>query len=332
MTFNPKKVDRAEETVILVNFGRQTADTVIHAKLWRRIAQRTKGHISLIFVSSDSKVREIRMSRLWYWLCAGFTVVLLVGVGVVLGLQMPAGVGVSKEPLAGQLETSNRKTEQLALELSEMKQVAESIRHLAGVREFEATAPAPVTEYTTVIDADSIAAEETVLALGETRLPFLMRERLAPPEEKNIGERQETLFRSTPFIWPVRGWVTREFLSAGDPIVRPHAGMDIAAREGTPVMAAGDGIVVFSDWDQDLGWLVVIEHGYGFTSRYGHNSSLRVEKGNRIKRGQIVALVGNTGRSSAPHLHYEVWKDGVPVDPRKYLPEVIQWNDLQGAG
>ena len=95
-------------------------------------------------------------------------------------------------------------------------------------------------------------------------------------------------------------------------------------------MASGDGIVIFSDWDQDLGWLVVVEHGYGFTTRYGHNSSLRVDLGDRIHRGQIIALVGNTGRSTAPHLHYEVWMHGSPVNPRIYLPDVLRWDDLLG--
>jgi murein DD-endopeptidase MepM/ murein hydrolase activator NlpD len=112
--------------------------------------------------------------------------------------------------------------------------------------------------------------------------------------------------------------------------MRRHFGMDFAAREGAPVLAVSDGIVMFSDWDQDLGWLVEVEHGYGFTTRYGHNSSLRVERGQRIRRGQIIALVGSTGRSSAPHLHYEVWKDNTSVDPRNYLPDVIRWDDLLG--
>lgn len=301
-------------------------------RIWRRLSPRPKGHISLIFVSSDSKVREWRMSRFWYRTLIGVSGGAFI-VLVILAMFSRSYVSSeqAQQPLETQLATANRKTAQLAQELSEMKKVAESIRHLAGVREFEATAPATVNEYTDVIE-DSVTAEETVLAMGETRLPFLMRDRLTVAEDKDIGERQKTLFRSTPFIWPVRGWVTREFRSASDLLARQHAGMDIAAREGTPVIAAGDGTVTYADWDQDLGWLVVIQHGYGFTSRYGHNASLRVEKGHRIKRGQIIALVGNTGRSSAPHLHYEVWKNQTPVDPRAYLPEVIQWHDLQGVG
>jgi murein DD-endopeptidase MepM/ murein hydrolase activator NlpD len=306
-------------------------------KIWRRLAPRSKGHISLIIVSSDAmKVRELRLTRFWYRVFAGILgvgLIMLVMLGVYyasLGRVLAAGVA-KKQPLEVQLAEANRKTQALAQELAEMKEVAERIRHLAGVEEFEATAPPSAAEYTPGY-ADAASDVETALALGETRLPFLLRDRWASLEEGDLKTRQKTLLRSTPFVWPVRGWVTREFQNADDPISRPHPGMDIAAREGTPVMAAGDGMVSYADWDQDLGWLVVVEHGYGFTTRYGHNASLRVEKGNRIQRGQIIALVGNTGRSSAPHLHYEVWKDQVPVDPRSYLPAVIPWDDLQRAG
>ena len=93
-------------------------------------------------------------------------------------------------------------------------------------------------------------------------------------------------------------------------------------------MSTADGTVTFADWDQNLGWLVEIDHGYDISTRYGHNALLRVDRGQSVRRGQIIALVGNTGRSTAPHLHYEVLKDNVPVDPRGYLPEVIHWDDL----
>lgn len=300
---------------------------------WRHLAPRTKGYISFLIVSSDStRVREIRLSRLWFRF---WTVVVLIGLAsaVIVSLTrsyLPVN-SMDKQPLEVKLEEANRRTQELALELAQMKEVAESIRHLAGVREFQANTPPPVSDYTTDSE-DSVTADETMFVMGETRLPFILRDRMAFVDERDIGTRQKTLFRSTPFIWPVRGWVTREFQSVNEPTIRQHSGMDIAAQQGTPVISAGDGIVTYADWDQDLGWLVVIEHGYGFISRYGHNASLRVEKGNRIQRGQIIALVGSTGRSSAPHLHYEIWKDQVPVNPRSYLPKAIQWNDLHGVG
>lgn len=290
---------------------------------------RSPRKISLLIVSSNaSRTRELRLSRFWYYVLVGLVCIGLANM-IVVSVFSPYLAGIIMAETAGQtwkeqLKTAQNKTRQLTQELAEMQQIAKSIRQLAGVVDFEASAPAPVTEYTSFID------ETTEISLRENQLPFLLHDQWILIDESDLNKRQLTLFRSTPSIWPVRGWVTREFQNTSDPVMRRHFGMDFAAREGAPVLAVGDGIVMFSDWDQDLGWLVEVEHGYGFTTRYGHNSSLRVERGQRIRRGQIIALVGSTGRSSAPHLHYEVWKDNTSVNPRNYLPDVIRWDDLLG--
>ena len=290
---------------------------------------RSPRKISLLVVSSKaSGTRELRLSRFWYYVLVGLVCTGLASV-IVVAVFSPYLAGIIMAETAGQpwkeqLKTAQNKTRQLTQELAEMQQIAKSIRQLAGVVDFEASAPAPVTEYTSFVD------KTTEISLHEDQLPFLLHDQWIPIDESDLNKRQLTLFRSTPSIWPVRGWVTREFQNTSDPVMRRHFGMDFAAREGAHVLAVGDGIVMFSDWDQDLGWLVEVEHGYGFTTRYGHNSSLRVERGQRIRRGQIIALVGSTGRSSAPHLHYEVWKDNTSVDPRNYLPDVIRWDDLLG--
>jgi len=85
------------------------------------------------------------------------------------------------------------------------------------------------------------------------------------------------------------------------------------------VLAAGNGTVTFAGTDPEYGNLLIIDHGLGLESRYGHNSRLSVRIGDRVTRGQPIATVGSTGNSTAPHLHLEIHKDGVPVDPRKYL-------------
>lgn len=295
---------------------------------------RSPRQVSLIIVSSNaSNTREFRLSRFWYRTLVGLVCTGLVSMlALVVFSPYLAGVIMAEtagQPWKEQLKAAHEKTQQLTRELTEMKQIAKSIRALAGVEDYESSAPAPITEYTSFVDGP--AAGESALNLRENQLPFLLQDRWIPVDEKDLNKRQVTLFRSMPSIWPVRGWVTREFQNTSDPVTRRHFGMDFAAREGAPVMAAGDGIALFADWDKDLGWLVEIEHGYGYTTRYGHNSSLRIERGQRVRRGQIIALVGSTGRSSAPHLHYEVWKENMPVDPRDFLPEVIRWDDLLGA-
>jgi murein DD-endopeptidase MepM/ murein hydrolase activator NlpD len=96
-----------------------------------------------------------------------------------------------------------------------------------------------------------------------------------------------------------------------------HAGIDLAAAPGTPVKATAPGVVRFAGAATGYGTSVLLEHGHGIESRYGHLQTLAVAKGQRVERGQLVGLTGNTGRSTAPHLHYEVLVDGRPVDPRR---------------
>lgn len=125
--------------------------------------------------------------------------------------------------------------------------------------------------------------------------------------------------RSVPRSWPLRGPVTNGFLAASRDARGFHPGIDIAAPTGTPVRAAAAGTVSYAAWDPEYGYLVVVDHGMGLETHYGHNSRLSVAAGDRVERGQLVAAVGSTGRSTAPHLHFEIRKDGVAVDPRHYL-------------
>lgn len=123
---------------------------------------------------------------------------------------------------------------------------------------------------------------------------------------------------SPPRRWPVEGLVSNEF-ELGNVPDKEHHGLDIAASHGSPVVAAGSGIVAFAGHDSVFGQMVIIDHGQGLQSLYGHNSVLEVGAGDRVREGQRIAKVGSTGESSAPHLHFEVRRNGTPVDPREYL-------------
>lgn len=135
-------------------------------------------------------------------------------------------------------------------------------------------------------------------------------------------DERESLINATPSLKPVRGWFTSKFGYRLSPFNnRPvmHAGIDIAAAPGTPIYAPADGVVSFAGYDPGYGKLVSIDHGYGVVTRYGHNSQIFVKVGQRISRRDIVSAVGNTGRSTGPHLHYEVRVNNVPVDPSNYI-------------
>lgn len=143
-------------------------------------------------------------------------------------------------------------------------------------------------------------------------------------ELDNFFKNQKSLLSSTPSIWPTRGWVTSSFGFRKSPFTglrEKHEGWDIATRHGTPVRATADGVVTAAGRENGYGKLIKIDHGYGFVTRYGHNSKHLVKVGDKVKRGQVVALVGNTGRSTGSHLHYEVLLKGVPVSPKNYILE-----------
>ncbi|MBO8142490.1 MAG: LysM peptidoglycan-binding domain-containing M23 family metallopeptidase [Firmicutes bacterium] len=118
-------------------------------------------------------------------------------------------------------------------------------------------------------------------------------------------------------VWPLQGRITSRF---GMRWGRMHHGMDIAAPIGTPVQAAAAGTVTYSGWAGSYGMLVTIEHGNGVETRYAHLSRTLVKAGDRVQKGQRIALVGSTGNSTGPHLHFEVLIDGEPRDPADWLP------------
>ena len=123
---------------------------------------------------------------------------------------------------------------------------------------------------------------------------------------------------TTPSIWPTQGYVSSPYgLRFGG--TEFHPGIDIAAEMGTPIVAAADGVVTAAGWNGGYGNMVDIDHGDGIVTRYGHASALAVSVGQQVRRGEIIAYVGSTGRSTGPHLHYEVRVDGQPVNPAGYL-------------
>jgi murein DD-endopeptidase MepM/ murein hydrolase activator NlpD len=126
----------------------------------------------------------------------------------------------------------------------------------------------------------------------------------------------------TPAITPVKGIFTSGFGSRSDPLTHGHGnhqGVDIAAAPGQPVRASADGIVMRAGNLGGLGNAIFVAHGYGITTRYGHLSKIEVRPGQRVKRGDVIGRVGNTGRSTGYHLHYEVRQDGEPVNPLAYI-------------
>lgn len=141
-------------------------------------------------------------------------------------------------------------------------------------------------------------------------------------EIKDYLSQQRDIYFATPKGWPAEGRITSAFGNRVHPMSGKkdyHSGVDIASDPGTSVHATADGIVSFAGFSGGNGNLVVIEHGFGFSTFYAHNKKLNVKVGQKVKRGDIISYIGSTGSSTGPHVHYEVWENGKALNPYKFL-------------
>jgi murein DD-endopeptidase MepM/ murein hydrolase activator NlpD len=135
-------------------------------------------------------------------------------------------------------------------------------------------------------------------------------------------ERRRSLADATPSIWPVAGWLTSAYGNRRDPFTGGadfHPGLDISASKGEQVQAPAIGTVTQAGWNGAYGNMVVIEHGYGIVTKYGHLSRFAVAAGQQVNRGDIIGFVGSTGRSTSAHLHYEIWVNDKLTNPLRLL-------------
>ena len=163
--------------------------------------------------------------------------------------------------------------------------------------------------------AEGAGAPKAAVDKGKPGLADTARGDARGPRKGAPGSGDE-FASSMPNIMPVDGWITKHFSS--DPAVS-HYGMDVAAASGTPIRATAMGVVEDVRNDKYYGLVVEVRHENGFLTRYGHCSQALVSLSDRVQRGQTIALVGNTGRSTAPHLHYEVMKNGKYADPMNFI-------------
>lgn len=154
-----------------------------------------------------------------------------------------------------------------------------------------------------------------------------LRDQIQPTVEtvkkiRQYMEQQRVRYWSIPRGLPVKGRVTSAFGWRENPFsgVREfHPALDIQAEPASPVKSTADGVISFAGWNKGSGNLVAIEHGFGFSTYYGHNKTLAVKAGQRVKRGEVIAWVGSTGNATGPHSHYEIREKGIPLDPNQFL-------------
>jgi murein DD-endopeptidase MepM/ murein hydrolase activator NlpD len=256
-----------------------------------------KGTFSIIIVPHD--IKKTRTFRVPYGLF--YSLLAIVGVGAVVLIVFVATYGkllvkareaVIYERQVDELTKRNEQVGELLRNFSKLRAMDLQIRTMLGLE---------------LSPQDSVIVKNT--------------EAQELAEADDLGDDEMQMLRSIPSSWPVRGYITKGFsIGSGEKDEQYHPGIDIAVDRGTPVRAAASGYVTEAGYDDVYGHYVWLDHGYGIKTLYGHNDRLVVMRGERVGRGQTIAYSGNSGKSTAPHLHFEVVQNNRPVDPMKYLP------------
>jgi murein DD-endopeptidase MepM/ murein hydrolase activator NlpD len=222
-----------------------------------------------------------------------------------------------------QLKDRYTRLEQVAkerdIQVASLGSLASEVSALYGLK----SNPAMVAASTEKIQQEQVSSSlDQLYALKHTALTGAASVGISLGLTKNSTTADWVRANSAPNLWPVEGQVTGSFGERIDPFNGEgafHSGVDISANVGSPVIAPADGTITFADFLGGYGRAVMLDHGHGISTRYGHLSSFAVTAGQYVHRGDTIGYVGQSGRSTGPHLHYEVRINDVPVNPYKYL-------------
>jgi murein DD-endopeptidase MepM/ murein hydrolase activator NlpD len=235
-----------------------------------------------------------------------------------------------------QLKNNNSRLEQVAkerdLQVASLASIAGEVSALYGLK----AEPTLVTATADQIhDADVNSSLDQLHALRSSALSGATMVGLTMGLTRNATTADWIRANAAPNLWPVQGQVTGSFGERIDPFNGEgafHSGVDIGSSYGAAIIAPADGIVTFTDTLGGYGKAIMIDHGNGISTRYGHLSGFAVTAGQRVHRGDVIGYVGASGRSTGPHLHYEVRINDVPVNPYKYLRITIAHSGGFAAG
>ncbi|MFQ5863721.1 MAG: peptidoglycan DD-metalloendopeptidase family protein [bacterium] len=220
-----------------------------------------------------------------------------------------------------QLQEDNKRVISLAEQFSFLEKEYQKLRNLLGVNsDLEKETGGRVAATQPTLPLENIKSFRLSESKPGPNLAENQGRYLLTPKKSKFHEYAENI----PTLLPVEGFLTTDFDKESWFVPKTHAGLDIAAKKGSVIRAAGSGVVIFANWTFDLGNLIIIDHGGEILSYYGHNQRLLKNEKDYVKKGEPIALLGTSGRSSGPHLHFEIWKDGAPVDPKEFI---LAFND-----
>jgi murein DD-endopeptidase MepM/ murein hydrolase activator NlpD len=229
-----------------------------------------------------------------------------------------------------QIHFFSSKIEDLEKQFSKLKDFDKKIRIIANLEKEQETtpfmgmggpSPSDMREKMKAGRDEKGLIQQMKMDVERLQSEAVTREESLSELEKLLQTKKEMLTH-TPSIWPVLGWVTSGFGFRTDPftgLTQMHEGIDISNKVGTPVLASADGIISDTGNDSVHGKIVLISNGFGITTRCSHLSKVLVRVGQKVKRGEKIAEVGMTGKSTGPHLHYEVRLNGIPANPMRYI-------------
>lgn len=232
--------------------------------------------------------------------------------------------------LIAQLDLMNKQVDQLQIVMSDMAQRDDNLyRAILGAEPIPLSTRLGATQQVSYYDSIARMTNVQLAAEVQRKVDILEKEMYVQArsyeEVVELAKNQEVRMENIPAIQPVLNKDLKRMASGYgwrvDPVYhvrRFHEGMDFSAPIGTEIFATGNSTVIFAGWKQGYGQTVDLDHGFGYTTRYAHCSKLLVRPGQKVKRGDVIALVGNTGKSVGPHLHYEVHYQGRPIDPRNF--------------
>lgn len=266
--------------------------------------KRTNHYTLMFFPEEKGKSFTLRIHRYTLFSLIAFLVLFLVSLSILL-------YKTGEIALRLQLVHSLREENSLLVkQLEELRVSSEKIEKIENLTAY-------LYRLSSISDDDAQSEVEAVNRKKENEKP-VSTSYISRNEKHSIIVDAEQFVASIPNILPVDGWMTRQF-SPDTANFEGHQGIDFAAATGTPIRATAVGVVEDVHNDDSYGLIVTVRHDHGFVTRYGHCSQILVSVRDKVNRGQTIALVGNTGRSTAPHLHYEVIKDGIHVDPAGYI-------------
>jgi len=223
-----------------------------------------------------------------------------------------------KEELKNRYSRLEQVAQERDIQVASLGSLASEVSSLYGLK----TDPILTPTSDTIQDAEVSSSLDRLYTLKDTALSGAASTGISLGLTRNVTPADWLRANSTPNLWPVEGPVTGSFGERTDPFNGEgafHSGVDISANFGQAVIAPADGVVVFADFMGGYGRAIALDHGHGITTRYGHLSNFAVALGQYVHRGDIIGYIGLSGRSTGPHLHYEVRINDTPVNPHKYL-------------